>query len=353
MDQNNKTSLSSIGQLFSQSWYTFTHSLLQLILLNILGIVIYVILAVLGVLILILTGIGSSILQKGITGLSTISPSTLTSLGIMGIIFFILFLIIASALQVTSILIVDDNGQSSFGGKFRKSFGYILPLFFINSVAGILIIGGFFLLVIPGILIAILLSFVSLEVILGSQKSLLALRRSAAIISKNFGGIFIRLLVLFLINIGTLIVFNILSRFLPENSKLLMGIVSYIFNIGWSWFSLSFIVNLYKQARSSLDENKIGSIVWIWIVSILGWLVAVGIFLAMWKVISSGILNNLIPKTPARPGVLIQKSVNEMKPAAKVHFDKSDLLFKQIRENQNDPEKVNINRFWPVSCIKF
>lgn len=302
MDQTNITkpsSLSSIGQLFSESWDTFTKSILQFILLNILGIVIYVVLAILAFVILVLTGVGTSLLQKGFSGFATITPATIITLVVVGSLSALIFLIVGAAIQITSILIVDDKAQASLGTKFKKSFGFILPLFIINLLVGLLTLGGFFLFIIPGILISILFSFVQFEVILNNQTGISSLKRSVAIISHNFGAIFIRFLLLFLIATGVTIVVSIFNNIMPPDSKWLIGILSFLFNMGWGWFTLSFSVNLYKQVRFTLDNNQVGNIVWIWIVALLGWLIALAIIFASYKVISSGVLNEAFYKNKA------------------------------------------------------
>jgi tetratricopeptide (TPR) repeat protein len=59
---------------------------------------------------------------------------------------------------------------------------------------------------------------------------------------------------------------------------------------------LVYDITLYKQARVALESEREKSIVWMWIVSIIGWLIAVGIFFISYKAISSGVLNEVFKK---------------------------------------------------------
>lgn len=339
-NDNNTSTLSPIGTLFSDSWKTMTKSILQVIMLNVLGIAICVVFGIAALIIVVLSGVASTLLQKGAYGLLSLSPSVLTTLGIFGVIFFIIFILISIALQITTILIFAQDGQSSLINKFKKSFSFILPLFLIGIVTWFLTVGGFFLLIIPGILIAILLGFSQFEIILNNQRGLNALRRSTAIISKNFGGIFVRYLILFLIVLGYTIIIGILEGAVGEEAKGILGLINFIINIIWGWFSLSFSIKLYKQAKATVHENNIGSLNWMWIVAILGWLIVGALGFAGYKAFSSGMFKDLAPKAPVSIGTSMQNSIDTMNPEAKIHYDKSAELFKQIQDDKNDPKIV-------------
>ncbi len=297
MDQVNKaknSSLPPIGQLFKEAWNTFKRSLLQLILLNILGMAVYFLLAALAFVILVLSGLGSSILQKGLMGLSAITPLS----GIIFLAIGVISLIIAAAAQICAVLIVNDKAQTKLVEKFKKSFSYIWPLFLINLVTGFLTIGGSFLFVIPGILFIMLFSYVQFEVILNNQLGLSSIKRSVGIISKNFGEIFIRYLLLILIYFGISIVLSIFKNILPQELKWLPNIISSIIHMFWGWFMLAFSIVLYKQSKSVTSNEEVSNIIWIWIVAVLGWLIALSLTIITWKVLYPEVLKDVETKLP-------------------------------------------------------
>lgn len=336
-NQNQTTSFPPIGQLFSQSWQTFTQSMLSLFLLNVLGIAIYIGLAVIAFLVFILSGAGSFLLKNGLQGIATTLPtmsgSTITILVVIATVFGLIYLIVGSALQISSILLIDSQGKTSLGSAFKKSLGLIIPLFLVGILTSILTFGAFFVFVLPAILFYFLLIFVQFEVVLNNQRWLGAVRRSVLVVSKNFGAILIRLILLVLLYLVYTILVNLISKIGPE-TQILVGIISFLINLLLGWFALSYQITLYKQARVGLDNQEGKSIIWMWIISIIGWLIAVGIFFMSYKAISSGVLNEVFKNLSTSPGTSIQRSIDEMRPEAKIHYNRSRELFKQMREVQ-------------------
>lgn len=342
MDNQSQANVSfpSIGQLFRDSWQTFTQSILSLFILNVLGIVIYIGLAVIAVLVFILSGAGSFLLKNGLQGIATtlptISGSTITILVVIAVVFGLVYLIVGSALQIASILLVDSQGKTPLGSAFKKSLGLIIPLFLVGILTLILTFGAFFVFILPAILFYFLLIFVQFEVVLNNQSWLGAVNRSVFLVSRHFGAILIRLIILFLIYIAYTILVNLMSKIGPE-TQILVGIISFLINLLLGWFTLAYLVTLYKQARVGLENQPGKGILWIWIVSIIGWLIAVGIFFMSYKAISSGVLKDVFKNSAISPGTSIQRSIDEMSPEIKIHYDKSQELFKKLRELQNNP----------------
>lgn len=300
-DSGRASSFPSIGSLFNETWQTFTQSVLSLFILNVLGIAIYIGLAVIAVLFFILSGTGSFLLKNGLQGIATtlpsISGSTITILVVIGLVFGLIYLIVGSALQIASILLVDSQGKIPLGSAFKKSLGLIIPLFLVGILTSILTFGAFFVFILPAILFYFLLIFVQFEVVLNNQRWLGAVRRSVLVVSHNFGAILIRLIIIVLIYLAIVVVIpSLLNRIGPE-VQIFVGIISFLINLLLGWYMLAYDITLYKQARAGLEHEQKKSIIWMWIVSIIGWLIAVGIFFMSYKAISSGVLNEVFKKS--------------------------------------------------------
>lgn len=333
-------SLPSIGLLFKDSWQTFTKSILNLFILNVLGIIIYLVLGALAVLVFMIFGAGSVLLQKGIAGLATMSPSTIIILIGIAAVFGGLFFIVGAVLQVASVLIVNAPGEISVGTSFKRSFRFVIPLLLTGILTFVLTSGAFFVFFIPAILFYFLLIFVQFEVILNNQRWTGAVKRSVLLISSNFGGIFIRLILLVFLYLGYAILVGLIRKIGPETQTLL-EIISFLVNIFLGWFVLSYSVTLYKQAAVGLENQEGKSILWMWIVAAIGWFLAIVIGFATWKLVSSRALETFQKKLKTYySGASIQRSVEDMSPEAKTHYNRSQELFEQIRENQDDAEKV-------------
>lgn len=335
---NRGSSLPSIGSLFREAWQIFTQSMLSLFILNVIGIAIYVGLAAIAFLLFILSGVGSLLLKNGLQGIATtlpsISGSTITILVVIAAVFGLIYSIIGSALQISSILLIDSQGKTSLGSAFKKSLGLIIPLFLVGILTFILTFGALFVFILPAILFYFLLIFVQFEVVLNNQRWLGAVRRSALVVSHNFGAILIRLIIIVLIYIAIAVIIpNLLYKIGPE-TQVFVGIISFLINLLLGWYILAYDITLYKQAKVTLESEHEKSIIWMWIVTIIGWLIAVGIFFMSYKAISSGVLKDVFKNSATSPGTSIQRSLEEMSPEAKIHYDRSQELFKQMREVQ-------------------
>lgn len=336
---NQATSFPSIGSLFNETWQTFTQSVLSLFILNVLGIAVYVGLTIIAFLLFILSGVGSLLLKNGLPGittaLSSISSSTITILVATVVVFGFFYLIVVSTLQIASILLVDSQGKTPLASVFRKSLGLVIPLFLVNILIFILTFGALFVFVLPAVLFYFLLTFAQFEVALNNQRWLGAVRRSVLVVSKNFGAILVRLIIIVLIYITiTTIIPNLLSKIGPE-TQIFVGIVSFFVNLLLGWYMLAYQITLYKQARVGLESEQGKGIAWMWVVSIIGWLILGVVFIMGYKVITSGVLQDVFKKSATSPGRSIQRSIGEMDPEVKLHYNRSFELFGQMRMLQN------------------
>lgn len=298
MDNQNIVTFPSISQLFKDSWQTFIHSLLQLFFLSIIGILIYLALAVLAILIFILSGAGSYLLKNGLQGIATNLPAAFSGpnfttliivLVVLAVIFGLISAVVSAVLQIAIIIIVDNQGKAPLGNTLRRSLGLVIPFFLVGLLTFFLIFGAVFLLILPVLLFYFLLAFVQFEVILNNQRWTAAIKRSVTIVSKHFGAILIRLILLILIYIGYLIIVNLLRRIGPDVAAL-VSILSFIINLLLGWFSLAYTITLYKQARTGLEQEPGKGIAWMWAIAIIGWLIAIGLGFITYKIISSGAL---------------------------------------------------------------
>lgn len=297
---NPTTVLPPISQLFKDSWHTFIQSILPLFILNIIGIVIYVCLVLVAIIILIIFGAWSSLLQNGLLGFTLLftNPTFLVVLFGTTAAFGILFFITSTVLQISSILVVDSQGKKPIGETLYKSTGLIIPLVLINTLTFILIFGSFFVLILPMILFLWLLAFVPYEVILGGYRWTAAIRRSVLIVSRHFGAIVVRLIILGLIYLALVVVIPALLDKIGPQVQIFVGIISFIINLLLGWYMLAYSVTLYKQARVGLEQEPGKGILWMWVVAIIGWLIVGGLIFAGAQIISSGLLKNFPSPTP-------------------------------------------------------
>lgn len=265
---SSKKSFAPVSQVLRQAWEIVKLSWKNLLLLTL------IIWGISAVLVLVAGGavVGSAMMSMNSGSIFT--GTTFAAIGFAVLIGIVV--LIASSVFGTGMMIAvaEYKERPSIGSLIKRGLGLFLPVFLTSLIMMFLIYGGFFLLVIPGIAIAILTGFSIYEVIFTENRYMAAIKNSVRIVGQNFGELFIRVLVVLGLVIGLAIVQGILQGIVGEDSaampliSLVMGIVQMLFG----WFAMAYYYLVYKEARSMTDFNKKASTMWMWIVSVLGWI---------------------------------------------------------------------------------
>ena len=304
METSTPVSLPPIKTLLSETWQTFTKSILSLFLLSILWVCVGGMTSFL-LIFLPLLGLGffstlkpqiASELLKNLAALP--SQYWIISIGVF-LIFIVLITFLGMAIQIAQLKVLDDpTNKKSLWAILKESFGQVIPLYLMQLVSGLLIGGGSLLLFIPGLVFGFLFAFTAPVLIFEKTKILDGLRRSVALVSSHFGEILVRFLLVFIAYILVVIFIPNLIIKLDEQTGLILIFVRMLLNILASWFWLAFTITLYKQVKQATPIDKKGSLLWILLVSILGW-------------VASGLLIFLLIRTISSPKVL--ESLNKLR----------------------------------------
>ena len=276
----------SFKETFEQSWDTFIKSLLDLFFINIIGIAAFAVVFILGGIVFFATGA------------LTIFSGSVSSMALAGLLICIILAIIAaiiigSVLNISSILILDSKGKLTIGNAINKSFKFIIPSIFVGIITAFLTMGGFFLFILPGILLSYLFSFALYEVVLGNKNPTKAVYSSVVIVSKNFGNVLIRLILLGIICIAIAIFIPRFATLKDPGLGVLAALMSILVNILFNWFAASYVLTLYKQAKSMVNDNAKIVILWVWLMSIIGWIFAIFLIFFVISIISKLSLNTM------------------------------------------------------------
>ena len=276
---SNNRSLPSIKELFSQSWLVFQKSILNLFLINIISFSIaFLILIVGGVLIFILGGLSlikvfSS--SDPVNFLSQIKPQLWINLGIIGLIIFMVEIVVSSVNQIALVRIIDKaENQPPLGQIIKESLPLIFPLILVSIIRCFFTFGSLFLFIFPLIIVSIFLSYAVFEVIIEGERKMEAVKGSVQIISQHFGEILIRSLIYLLLYI---VIFTFIPNFFrkiePATGNFLTG-VTLVFGWIFGWFGYCYSVTLYKQVKTVTDTKKETNLTWLWVIAIIGWIIA-------------------------------------------------------------------------------
>ena len=203
---------------------------------------------------------------------SLVFSPTGSMLGLVFIIAGIAYTIVSTGINVASIIALHSYREKpQFKDLLNQALQLAWPVYLLGLVIGLITLGGFVLFIIPGIIMAIFLSFAAFEKIFYQASLMNSLRGSYTLIKNNFGYIFIR----FLVVIGFYFVFY---AFIPEffgaiseSLRNLYDMLSGLAQILINWVAMAFFLLLYNQVRQKTNMKNLANITWMWGIAGVGW----------------------------------------------------------------------------------
>ncbi|MFH1967424.1 MAG: hypothetical protein ABIJ03_02860 [Patescibacteria group bacterium] len=293
--ENNNSTQNSISQTktvidypvkahFKDAWHRFTGGLLPAFLVTlIVMIIVLVVVAVLGIAGFGLVA-GNEAILSAIKDIGTLGPTALLSipsgfwLSIIGL--FLIYMVVCGLLGLVSqtaiiLALTKYDQKPSLGSLLKQSFSLVPVVFVLGLVSSLLVLGGTWLFVLPGILIGLMFSFAMYEVVLENKGPISALKSSTALISDQFGFFITRILIFTGIYLLAFVFMPMLLSEVSTTLENLYSLVSSLASIGWGWFSLAFMIELYLKIKQASTSQKPGNITWMIVVAVLGWLLLV------------------------------------------------------------------------------
>lgn len=171
-----------------------------------------------------------------------------------------------SIVQTKLYLSVYRNETPQIGEAIRESWPLVLPLILVSLVTGFLTLGGGLLFLIPGLIIGILVGFASFTIIVDGFRGLDAIKESVRLVSGSFWQLALRVVV-----VGVIL---LLINGVLEDAFSQMGFVVLIFNIAQTLFVTAYGLVLYEQTKAVTLHSPRPSITWMFVVAMLGILLA-------------------------------------------------------------------------------
>lgn len=301
----NKPDLPPVKELFKQAWETLKVGIKPLFFLYLFVIVIYLFAGLIVGAVSLLIGFSAGVFSGGFNPGRLFDNPLLLIFGFLILVTILLLAVLVGSLMPVGAVLILDQPSSPKGLKdtLRRSFRLLVPLSFSLLLGGILAFGGFFVFILPAIIFQFLFLFTTYEVVLGGRRYGAALRRSYFLVSHHFKAVFLRLLAFWLLYfVVDVFIPNILRRVEPRTGD----IVSFILNVGLSWYGISYMLTLYKHIRASSEPDKEKRLFWLVVTSLMGWVIFAA--LSVWAVqfIASGaaarvieeLQRNLVTPTP-------------------------------------------------------
>lgn len=365
----NNTRMPDIKILFQESWALLKIKFGSIFLLSLLGSVVGFV-----VMIVFLVGIAGAGFLATLSGdmnnkgelikqaQSFLTPAHIAQLAtsILGI--FLVGWVISSVVRIAIIVAIGKKDERvSLGNCLSRGFSLFIPVMIVGSVVSFVVFGSFFLFIIPAIIISLLFQFVAYEMILADKKWLTSIKSSVQIMSQHFGEVLMRMFIFF---VSVYLAFNLpiyliqmVARSYSESAPaeaasvlVVLGIIRFIVGIFITFFGLVYSVVTYQHAKNATDESLPVRMTWIWVVSILGWIIAGIVGAQLFKLSKTQFAQETMNVFKNELSTNNQKELsqdekvaqweNKINGEARPYWDKSNDLFKQMKEQSNDPKTV-------------
>lgn len=329
----------SLKTLFADSWQAMSKSLLNLFVLSLIGLGMWFVVLIGGLITTVGIGFLSSVPGQ-FKNLEAIlaNPKIIASLGAAGLVVLLATLIAMMVISVALVYaIANYQKKPRLGECLGQGFRLFFPLVFLNVLIFFFSFGGWFFFFIPGFLMMFFFIFARLEVILSGKKFMAAVKGSIQIASQHFGEIFGRIVLFW---IASMLVSYILNKALP--------FLSFFYMFFISWFGSAYTVVLYRQAKELTDEAKQPSTGWIWITSLLGWVIIVFTVFGLYKLAQTPQMQEKINEAKQQllaggkkdEAAIIKDYIESINSEAKPYWEQSVGLFEQIKDNKDNPDEV-------------
>lgn len=198
--------------------------------------------------------------------------------GLIAILWVIALTLSTMVFQVSLMKLLNfsyDKKSVKFNDIFSSSFGAILPLIGVSIVSSLLVSGGLFLFIIPGIVISMFLSFATWEVVLWKKSVFQALSESYKTVRSEFWSIFGRSLLLGFIIMMFSMATSVFSEAVKDSNSasFFVSLVSFVVQTGSQYFAAAYALVIYRQAKEMTKNQPSKSLRGLVIVSVMGWVI--------------------------------------------------------------------------------
>lgn len=268
--------------LFTESWTLFKQSIGQLFVLNIISfLAIFIIFFGAGIFsfLRVLNWVNTTFNGNVGNRMDEVIPRAMMELPDVWILILVmvLFLVVAQTVIGVGTVLVMKNKEEEEGKSIfmiiKESLRYVVPMFLLGLVSFLLIMGGMFFFVVPGFIIAVLVSFGMFEVVIAKKGVKEAIIGSVRMITQNFSTLLARYVVFFIIYLAIVVIIPMLLRSGSNESNSGLQFLFSIINIFVGILGNIFVYVLYRRAKEITDETKPVSLRWIILPSVLGYII--------------------------------------------------------------------------------
>ncbi len=240
--------LPGIAQLFRESWDIFTSRFRTFVAIAL------------------IPAASFAILFGALAALTLWAPNALLESSVAAFIFLVTLAVVTVAAvifvlwsQVALLVAVRDHTEGiGIIEAFRRSKTKLVSYFWISLLACFVVLGGFFLFIIPGIIVAVSVTFAIYVLLTDDVRGMDALVRSREYVRGRWGSVFWR----FFVAIVVIFAVSFLAQFIAAitGSEVFVGIFSATLSILTTPFMFIYFFQLFhqvKSTRNTIDPQRL------------------------------------------------------------------------------------------------
>lgn len=242
--QQSATSLPGATAILSQAWVLYRQKLGTF-----LGVMIFPI--------LVQTGLLAVLAPGGFLGFSLLYPKfTLGAFGLQIILVIVFFLVfsINQAWGQTALLYAIKDSKEGIGAReaYRRGWHKILSYWWVSFLTGFVVLGGFLLFVVPGIIFAVWFSMAIFVLVAEDLNGMNALLKSREYVKGKWGGVFWRLLFIAVLNVVISWVPTLIFNFLKVPIGREIG--GFVIGLFLTPLSITYMYIVYSKLKAVKGE---------------------------------------------------------------------------------------------------
>jgi len=175
--------------------------------------------------------------------------------GVASIVLLVVGIIIGSLEQGALVNAVSAASDPGPGNAYKAASNRLGALVWTAILGGIIIVVGFIVFIVPGIILAVWYCLAAVIVMLEGKSGFAALKASKAYVSGRWGKVAWYLVVLVLVIIGVAILVGIASAILSFVSPYLGAVLNLIFNIAIVPLGAAYSYVLYETLRNNPQRS--------------------------------------------------------------------------------------------------
>lgn len=171
---------------------------------------------------------------------------------------YLVMLLIAVAFNVLmaiALIFAVDNRSLTVGTAYKQAFSMFVSYSILSLLVSLIIMVGFMLFIIPGIIVSIWLAFASFVLVLEGTKIIAAMKQSREYVRGKWWGVFYRLIMVTLFVFIVYVIASLISKIISV--AVVSSIIELLINIIITPIVVAYMYLLYQDVKGSPSVSAV------------------------------------------------------------------------------------------------